>query len=128
VTKHKVAELEGALLDAAVALAEGWRPGNWGLHGFRLEAPGWTRPAKIAHEHNNTQEDIEIYELWPQPWSSSWAHGGPIIERERPRLDGRPDSSGDGQWTANGYWGPTALIASMRAYVASKFGDDVELP
>lgn len=27
-----------------------------------------------------------------------------------------------------GSWGPTPLIAAMRAYVASKFGDEVELP
>lgn len=99
--EYKVAELEGALLDAAVATAEG-RP-------FTLEGYG-----PLAH-------------LAP----SCWVHdGGPIIERERLTINA-PD---------NGVWwsdypnarevltGPTPLIAAMRAYVASKLGEVVQLP
>ncbi|MBR8221290.1 phage protein NinX family protein [Burkholderia ambifaria] len=65
--------------------------------------------------------------------SVDWTHGGPIIDRE-----------GIGTWRYNDQWqaaygdpvraleisgpdgtGPTPLIAAMRAYVASKFGDEV---
>jgi hypothetical protein len=103
--RHKVAELEGALLDAAVAKAEGWSADE--VAAMMLDPKGADR--YIAA-------------------STVWGIGGPIIERKRIRLDGRPDSSADGQWTADGYWGPTALVAAMRAYVALTFGVTVELP
>jgi hypothetical protein len=62
--------------------------------------------------------------------STDWAQGGAIIERERLTLRcykpalwdasiGRLDYVGDGT---------TPLIAAMRCYVASKLGDNVELP
>lgn len=57
--------------------------------------------------------------------SANWAHGGPIIERERLELRNEPN----GQFSAMGdgchATGHTMLIAGMRAYVASKFGDEV---
>ena len=61
--------------------------------------------------------------------STNWAQGGPIIERER---IGLRDDGGDG-WAADDYisatmHGPTPLIAAMRCYVASKLGDEVEIP
>lgn len=62
-------------------------------------------------------------------YSTNWAQGGPIIEREKieTRHDGRQS------WCAwiNGVGavhGPTPLIAAMRCYVASKLGDEVEVP
>ena len=108
--KHKVAELEGALLDAAVAKAEG----QWSAESVKAiaEHPGVWRP------------------------STSWIFGGPIIERERMCIQ-CPDvidaDLGRGQWSANVYgagaWqeGTTPLIAAMRAYVASKFGEEIDL-
>ena len=60
--------------------------------------------------------------------STDWAQGGPIIERERICLI---DQGGD-YWQALWGWkeafGPTPLIAAMRCYVASKLGDEVEVP
>jgi hypothetical protein len=66
--------------------------------------------------------------------SSNWAHGGEIIEREKIALLG-VDSD---EWEAWVYFdrgevlcrtfGTTPLIAAMRCYVASKLGDDVNLP
>jgi hypothetical protein len=61
--------------------------------------------------------------------STDWAHGGPIIEREK--IDVLHYA--DGGWLAVGIWlceaeGQTPLIAAMRCYVASKFGDEVEIP
>lgn len=60
--------------------------------------------------------------------STNWAQAGPIIERERIRLDPR------GVWVAghdssnDEYLGPTPLIAAMRCYVASKLGNDISIP
>lgn len=107
--KHKVSELEGALLDAAVAMAEGDRlPDYW-----RDPDDGtcWLRPGR---------------EEWNP--SDRWDQGGPIIERER--LELRNDASGGWNCMGNGCYGagPTPLIAAMRAYVASKLGAEVELP
>lgn len=65
----------------------------------------------------------------PPAYSTDWAQGGPVIERERMELRG----DGDGGWVAWDYlnpkqYGPTPLIAAMRCYVASKLGVEVEIP
>ena len=97
----KTAELTGPALDWAVAKA--WQPVYSDKH--LLEH------AKDFHP------------------STDWTHGGPIIERERIELRG----DGDEGWIADdnlnpSQWGPTPLIAAMRCYVASKLGDEVEVP
>jgi hypothetical protein len=78
-------------------------------------------------------------------WSPStvWAQGGPIIERENikvaPNINGtwsaqirhakehplvaQPVLTG---WTNK--HGPTPLVAAMRCFVASKLGDEVDVP
>ena len=72
----------------------------------------------------------------PLEYSSKWAQGGPIIEREGISIVQQGDAA---EWVASVYnytegdWhlhttGPTPLIAAMRCYVASKFGDTVEIP
>lgn len=52
---------------------------------------------------------------YSEPWepSTNWSQGGPIIEREAAQYE---------------CFGPTPLIAAMRCYVASKLGDEVEIP
>lgn len=64
--------------------------------------------------------------------STDWTQGGPIIDREGINLNKR-----DGEWKAEAFpaeggvaigLGPTPLIAAMRALVASKLGEQVELP
>jgi len=70
--------------------------------------------------------------------STNWAQGGPIIEREI--ISVSHDTAGQtiewAAWTpapirdeaeAFGY-GPTPLSAAMRCYVASKLGDDINIP
>lgn len=123
--KHKVAELEGALLDAAVAIAEG----------------GVVLPGRIEWP-----DQALAFPTIYQP-TESWADGGPIIEREQITL--LADYGGE-SWTAgvdynveDGYFGvrnaqrdarhtgmkgPTPLVAAMRAFVESKLGDEIELP
>jgi hypothetical protein len=65
--------------------------------------------------------------------STNWAQGGPIIEREGMQLSMEDRA----EWRATMWWddtdgqrevlmkGPTALIAAMRCYVASKLGDSL---
>ena len=67
--------------------------------------------------------------------STHWAQGGPIIEREIDQIDRVNDYP---NWEANRFatdeyencvgHGPTPLIAAMRCYVASKLGEEVEVP
>jgi hypothetical protein len=65
-------------------------------------------------------------------YSTEWAHGGPIIERERIDLYFIGHDAVDNGlpiWRAEklGAWGeegPTPLVAAMRCYVASVLGAD----
>jgi hypothetical protein len=102
--KVKASELTGAALDWAVAKCEGYK----GL-------PEW-----VARQSNA---------------SIDWAQGGPIIEREEIFLA----KSILGGWTGSMYVkdkdyncimhaAPTPLIAAMRCYVASRLGDEVDIP
>jgi len=92
-----------------------------------------------------TRMDVDGGIYW-QP-STDWSQGGPIIEREKIRLDTN-DHPDLWPWVANklirwekredeemGDWpvyaegvGDTPLIAAMRCYVASKLGDEIDVP
>ena len=114
----KTSVLKGAALDWAVAKCEGitlyrsknkkWMTANYGEFNHRHGAP------------------------WYSP-STYWAEGGPIIEREGISIARRGKYSWS-EWGAvlNDFEfdeeGPTPLIAAMRCYVASKLGDDVDIP
>lgn len=122
--KHKTSELSGALLDAAVAKAEGVEVAQC--------RGGYLAYAESARIH--------AYSAKQYSPSADWAQGGPLIERERIQL--MPVDAGgnflgvrqerDG-WLATSFCSPvnergdTPLIAAMRAYVVSKLGDEVEL-
>ena len=63
-------------------------------------------------------------------YSTDWLFSGPIIEREIIGLDWNGI-----QWEARDYdsqqimgAGHTPLVAAMRCYVASKIGDEIEIP
>lgn len=68
---------------------------------------------------------------WVYAPSTDWSQGGPIIERERiaSNYSAKRDC-----WFAESYdekhveAGGTPLIAAMRCYVASKLGDEVDVP
>ena len=63
--------------------------------------------------------------------STDWAQGGPIIEREKLDLwwcKGNQFYTSTHQDGTTVEDGPTPLIAAMRCYVASKLGDEVEIP
>lgn len=66
-------------------------------------------------------------------FSTNWAQGGPIIEREIQKIE----RFSDDLWEATAFTrnaqdfvqnGPTPLIAAMRCYVASYLGDEVDIP
>ena len=103
--KIKTSELTGAALDWAVAKCEGDE--------FVAE-PGVNG---IGMEYEATR------------YSTNWSQGGPIIEREgitlRCGLHGWDAELEEFDAISHG---PTALIAAMRCYVASKLGDEVEVP
>ncbi len=98
----KTSELTGAALDWAVAKCEG----------------------------KAFAEEGEKFKTAYSP-STDWSQGGPIIERERIGF-GFGVGIDSNRWEA-GYATPeetghTPLIAAMRCYVASKLGDQVDVP
>jgi hypothetical protein len=77
-------------------------------------------------------EYFEQYKRQHDEYSTDWAQGGPIIEREGIQLYGVTRTHyGCIHRTRHKHYvadGPTPLIAAMRCYVASKLGDEVEVP
>ena len=105
----KTSELTDAALDWAVAKCEGK---VWAVWRFKEE-----------HRDGNHQ------------YGEDWSLAGPIIEREGISVERRMPCMKDEQWGAQGWKamqnfhkGPTPLITAMRCYVASKLGDEVEIP
>ena len=84
---------------------------NWAV----ANCLGWTYTAL------GRLEEIPKFSEW-------WAQGGPIIEREKISVYHMDWLNGDQKWMAGEQYGPTPLIAAMRAYVASKLGDEIEIP
>ena len=105
----KTNELTGAALDWAVAKCEG------------LLAFGYRKTDRFIIELS----DGEFEEFCP---STDWAQGGPIIEREKITIfQTGKDWMGYIRHDTESF-APTPLIAAMRCYVASKLGDEVEIP
>jgi hypothetical protein len=116
----KTSELTGHALNWAVAKCEGVEL----YSGPRDKNPAY-KANWVRRKHGG------LY----QP-STDWAQGGPIIEREGISTVREGDAR---NWVASVYnyaeddWhlhteGTTPLIAAMRCYVASKLGDEVEIP
>ena len=124
----KVSELTGHALDWAVAKCAGLlepreRYGKM-VPSVVLDMEYWSNGDPMVRL--NPCPDV-YYRAEYDP-STNWEHGGPIIERERINLWNEGHD-----WEASLYgkhivWGETALIAAMRCYVASKLGDEVEIP
>ncbi len=115
----KAGELISSVLDWAVAKAAGIP--------VKLEySPAYcvyTPPGKRS-----------LYKFQP---SINWKQGGPIIERECLVLVARKGCAPVDEWgkwfshtNHDGEWfcGPTPLIAAMRCFVASKLGNEVDVP
>lgn len=107
----KTEELTGAALDRAVAKCESMCLGD---------DPFGLRPIIAT--------PVFLQKFKP---SSYWAQGGPIIEREKdiaplwePSIQSWHACNSKGTGTHK----TSPLIAAMRCYVASKLGDEVEIP
>jgi len=121
----KTSELIGTALKIAVAKADN-RQIRKGLGGS-IEVRGRTEDGDELPGH---------WDLWMN-WNpaTDWSQGGPIIEREKIELiDNCSNPAENWYWAAHiwhtktiGY-GSTALIAAMRCYVASKLGDEMDIP
>ena len=115
----KTSELTGAALDWAVAKCEGL-PFTHGDCEYSLDGRVFQRGGCSVERR----------------YSTDWAQGGPIIEREGISVlhfgddwkDEWQARRSDGHWQGELIGGQTPLIASMRCYVASKLGDTVEIP
>ena len=111
----KTSELTGAQLDWAVCEASGFFVGYTQFRSGKafLKVYG---VAQNSHLHPSTE----------------WSQGGPIIEREKLTVVYNERGDGPSGWRCIGpaqmQYGPTPLIAAMRCYVASKLGDEVEIP
>lgn len=75
------------------------------------------------------------YNSWGQigkvpAYSTDWSQGGPIIEREGISVErwGSEWMAAMGELPDDGVPSPTPLIAAMRCYVASKLGDNTDIP
>lgn len=116
--RYKVSELKGALLDAAVAKAEGLR--------FRIG-----RDTGDSQDTCWLHEPLRLNTHYPESSafdpSTHWGDGGPIIERERMNFEPGSDGVVASYGNRAGEFGRTYLIAAMRAYVASKFGEQVDI-
>jgi len=107
----KTAHLTGPALDWAVCEAE-----SLNAFGFEVrEGKLWT----LCSDR----------EYWKSDFSSNWAQGGPIIQRKKIGVSFESVELWEA-WAYDGVTGtgPTPLIAAMRCYVASKLGDEVEIP
>lgn len=112
-------ELTGRALDWHVARAMGFSPSL--VDGHRVPT------VQVA--------DKDYFGQWAAViWmpSSTWHQGGPIIEQEK--IGVWPPDPEHPHWTAGkagvmqAITGHTLLIAAMRCFVASKFGEEVEVP
>jgi hypothetical protein len=121
----KTSELTGKALDWAVARLES------------QASPTGMDSADILL-YRSTATNAFMYKRWAIPYSTDWAQGGPIIEREKMdiacwdahSMPWKASIDGDTDAGVALYveYGPTPLIAAMRCYVASKLGDDINIP
>ena len=133
----RTSELTGPALDWAVAKAEG-RPlrrnpmGSQGGHGWWIweETPSGRGGIILS-------KSVYLSVGGKYSPSTNWSQGGPIIDREDIQLlcrhqqhlarlaRGLPAPVGLSYFETPG---PTKLIAAMRCFVASKLGDEVDVP
>lgn len=152
--KVKTADLIGPALDWAVAKCENFDTRN----NFRCQIiDADDREYSFichaeSHEHaeeqaqdaypNSDVQEIEYLGVYSP--SANWSQGGPIIESEKIALL-PPNNHREGSWKAFYYepsqhdlqfdeaisysrHGPTPLIAAMRCFVASRLGNEIEIP
>ena len=130
----KVAELEGAELDFFVAKAEGYDSDNLSSPEVILRGKWTIQGNNCAYITRQVSNDVSVsntYAVCDVKFSPStnWSQGGPIIERERINIVCWATPMGNIQASysmdfSEGQAGDSMLIAAMRAFVASKFGEE----
>jgi hypothetical protein len=123
--KIKTADLTGAALDWAVAKAE--------YTDRRVELHSTSSAVQVENgPGSGDRYGIGWHSFRP---STDWAQGGPIIERECILFMSGSGGSLVAYLRRTGHalpgcawWGPTHLVAAMRCFVASKLGDEVDVP
>jgi hypothetical protein len=126
----QTSELSNTALKWAVAKAEGWTYRSDDKYGPMCFPPKTTNPGEV---HWCSPSELKFLD---------WSECGPIIEREKISL---LDQSTQTDWVTPpliwfaavgdisddevlGYRGPTPLVAAMRCFVASRLGDEVDIP
>lgn len=121
--KVKTSELSGVALDWAVAKSE--HGDNVYIHKRDFLKMTYKNGHPIPAINDPEGDQFAIF----MQYSTDWAQGGPIIEREKIQLNTLKNAweawrDSDGVFSK----GSTPLIAAMRCYVASKLGDVVDIP
>lgn len=112
--KVKTSELTGLALDWAVAKAE-------------------SELAEQGGQVHLVDGCLRLYnDTSDEPWhpSTNWAQGGPILDFRMMTVGPAMHEGYEARAYPYGkvYWGDTPLIAAMRCVVASKLGEEVEIP
>lgn len=118
--KIKVSEATGPVL-------------NWLVEQCEMMRPDYRDRGLLIHRVR--------YDMPMPKYSTEWEQGGPIIEREITGVDLVSEWKNSKKWSARKFeylpndqtrcteqCGPTALVASMRCYVAHKLGDYADVP
>lgn len=147
--KIKTSDLIDAALDWAVAKCEGFDTRNNCVVEFvnPQDSDDVLEFVCMAEDEAHAREQLEnayaepefLSACWKDDYSPStdWAKGGPIIGaikgfEFKHWLESKPDTcceahihNYEGDWIQ---FGPTQLIAALRCYVASKLGDEIDIP
>ena len=133
----KTSELTGHALNWAVAMAEGdkvyrprlGRPSDWDKEAYLKDGSDDRWVVRVQNPR------VAHFVDWTYNPSGDWSQGGPIIEREgisvMYRTGVRMIANINGQYEqtiGHLHKGNIGLLVAMRCYVASKLGDEVEIP
>ena len=116
----KTSELIGPALRWAVATLEGYTNLRRGVFSGEL----------VMDPPRKEYGAVEFSSIC---YDTDWSQGGPIIEREMisvgpHQVEGKVVGFCALGLKTDWFYGPTPLIAAMRCYVASKLGDEVNIP
>ena len=124
--KIKTQDLTDAALDWAVAISKGIPAEE-----LYIQKWGSRLTPSIYRRYRDADGSLDVsYTSGPDLlFSRKWEAGGQIIEREGISIY-RMTSDWSAAYNPSGAAqdGPTPLIAAMRCYVASKLGDEVDVP
>ena len=131
--KIKTSELKDRALGWAVATCEGYT--NLRMLSYECNNPNcWDcQPELMMTDPDGDTVHFAYFATWP----ANWDLGGHIIEREKIELKylgfDNPPCWGALKFSPSKYErqaaiGSTPLIAALRCYVASKLGDEVDVP